>query len=62
MKLDTLNVRVYDLQHDFYTAIIESRADVGDYYWDQVHYVEKGYRLTADVLHRYLVREWLEGD
>jgi lysophospholipase L1-like esterase len=57
--LEALGVQAYDLQPNFRTVIAGSGAEVGDYYWDEVHFIEKGHALAAEIVYQYLVREWL---
>jgi lysophospholipase L1-like esterase len=54
-KFDSININFYVLQPDFYTAIITKDKDINDYYWDSVHYREKGHSLAADIIYRYLI-------
>jgi lysophospholipase L1-like esterase len=54
-KFDSMNIKFYDLQQDFYTTITAKGEDIDNYYWDAVHYREKGHSLAADVIYRYLI-------
>jgi lysophospholipase L1-like esterase len=53
---DSLNLPAYDLQKDFYSAILSKDQKISDYYWDDVHYVEKGHSLAAEILYQYIIR------
>jgi len=55
LKFESMNIHFYVLQPDFYAAIINKGKDIDDYYWDSVHYREKGHSLAADVIYRYLI-------
>lgn len=50
-----LDITAHDLTDYFYREIVVSGRDVNDYYWDFVHYVEKGHELAANEMSRYLI-------
>lgn len=53
-RLRSLGVQAHDLGRDFHEAIVARGEDAADYYWDSVHYVEKGHALAGTVAAKYV--------
>lgn len=68
-RLRPLGVHAFDLGRDFYQATVAQGKNVNDYYWDSVHYVERGHALAAEVATKYVLlaesrddtRGWSQG-
>jgi len=55
-RLRSLGLQAHDLGRDFYEATVAQGKDVGDYYWDSVHYLERGHALAGEVVAKYMLQ------
>jgi len=53
-RFDSLGIACHDLQNDFFEAIVAKGQKIEDYYWDDIHYVEQGHFLVAEILSSYI--------
>ncbi|MGH9957198.1 MAG: SGNH/GDSL hydrolase family protein [Pyrinomonadaceae bacterium] len=53
-KFKGLNIKAYDLTDDFRRGIEAGGGIIDDYYWDFVHYGEKGHALAARAMAKHL--------
>jgi|GEM_PF-1367439 len=55
------NLPVLDLTADFHRAISKPGTDTRRYFWDEVHYVEKGHALAAEILFQHILQAgWIK--
>lgn len=55
------NLPVQDLTADFHSEISKLGTDTRRYFWDEVHYVEKGHALAAEILFRHILQAgWIK--
>ncbi|MGC8988915.1 MAG: hypothetical protein ACP5MD_02220 [Verrucomicrobiia bacterium] len=55
------NLPVRDLTADFHSAVSKPGTDAHQYFWDEVHYVEKGNALAAEILFQHILQAgWIK--
>ena len=60
-RFEALDLKAYDLQGDFYAEIVGKGDDINNYFWDGVHYVNKGHSLAARLIYQRMVEEGVFG-